>query len=162
MSLSDIIIRNLLSYMDDHNYQDYESFSKFIKINVSTFKCWTSKKRTPTLGTLDKICDTLEIPTYYLLIPATGFNADQTIKDIYLPNHSRSIISTNLKQIFITKHRYNWNDKISLFYGYFSIDTLKSYVRCKNYRTPPLEKISLIAECLGIEPYKLIMKGEFI
>lgn len=147
--------------MSEHNYKEYEPFCEYIGINVSTFKCWVSEKRNPTLHVLDKICDKLEIPTYYLFMSSTNCKEDQRSKDTYLPNHTRSIISLNLNKIFISRHRYNWNDKVALFYGYFSIDTLKSYTRNEYIRTPPLEKIGLMAECLGIEPYKLCMKGEF-
>lgn len=159
MNINSIITKNLLMYMDRYNYKDYKSFSKAICINTNTFKCWISEKRNPTINTLDKICDKLELPTYYLFIPPKNFIVDQNIGNNYLPNNSRKIISTNLKKIFISKHKYTWNDKASLFYGYFSIDTLMSYTRDQSFRTPPLDKISLLAECLGIESYKLIMKG---
>lgn len=161
MTLKATISNNLLSYMNYYNYQDYESFSEHIGVNVNTFKCWTSLKRSPSLSTLDKISDRVNIPTYYLFKSSKNFKINHYIKETYIPNCSRKILSTNLNKIFINKNKYSWNDRSSLFYGYFSIDTLMSYTREKNPRTPPIEKISLLAECLGIEPYKLLMKGSF-
>jgi transcriptional regulator with XRE-family HTH domain len=146
--------------MDEHEFKNYESFSMFLGVNVNTLKCWISGKRNPTIKSIDKIADALRIPSYYLLIKDVDFNCSQSEREFYLPNDTRKIISSNLKDLFIRKNRITWNDKSSLFYGYFSIDTLMSYTRNKNYRTPPLNKISLMAEYLGIEPYRLLKKGD--
>lgn len=158
MQTKNVLIRNLLKYMDQFGYKDYASFAMFLGINESTLKCWISEKRNPTLLSIDKMANIIELPTYYLLIPDVQFICDVSEKDRYFPNNSRKIISNNLKRIYFENNKITWNEKASLFYGYFSIDTLMSYTRETNYRTPPLKRINLMAECLGIEPYKLLKK----
>lgn len=160
MHTRNILVSNLLRYMDEFNYKEYASFAAFLGINESTLKCWVSEKRNPNLDTVDNIANVMGLPTYYLLIPEVEFKCKLSEKHIYLPNDSRPILSNNLRRIYFEKNRITWNQRASLFYGYFSIDTLMSYTRENSYRTPPLKKISLMAECLGIEPYKLLKKGE--
>jgi transcriptional regulator with XRE-family HTH domain len=159
MQSKNILVKNLIRYMGELKYEDYTSFAKFLGVNVNTLKCWLSEKRTPNLHSIDQIANIMNLPAYYLLIPDVTFTCETSEKEKYIPNNSREIFSENLKQIYRKNNKFTWNEKAAIFYGYFSVDTLMSYTREKSHRTPPLSKIYLIAECLGMEPYKLIKKG---
>ena len=105
---------------------------------------------------LDQISDRIGCWSYALIQKDGDIFAEIEL----LRNNSREVLIKNLKEYFLQKGRFTWNDKAALFYGFVSEDALKSYFREENFKTPPLKKLDEMASALGKPTYELIKEVE--
>lgn len=155
-----IFTDNLNDIMKTNKLKTYEELGEFLNINVNTIKSWISNNRSISLSQLDSIANTLKLPSY-LLIKKNSMKNNKHFDTLTNKNNSKKILSSNLQRIFILKSKTTWNEKESLFYGNFSTTSLMAYIRDKDSRTPPLYKVDIMAECMGIEVYLMIKEDAF-
>ena len=155
-----IFVDNLYAIMESNALETYSQLGKMLTVNENTLKSWIAKNRTISLMRLDVIADTLGLPSYLLI--KKGFREDGVNYNIpFNKNNSQKIFSSNLQRIFILKSKTSWDEREALFNGNFSIASLMAYTRDKNPRTPSLNKIDIMAECLGVESYLMIKEDAF-
>lgn len=130
--------------------------AEFLNVTEDSLKHWQSKARCPSLKRLDQISDKIGCWSYALIQKDGDIFAENEL----LKNNSREILVKNLKKIFLQEGRFSWNDKAALFYGFVSVDALKSYFREENFKTPPLKKLDEMASALGKPTYELIKEVE--
>lgn len=154
-----IFVNNLDAIMKSNSIISYNDLSLLLDVNVNTLKGWLSENRAISLKRLDKVADTLEVPTYLLIKNDLIHCDDNNIKANN--NNSQKIFANNLQQIFINKSKTSWNERESLFNGKFSIPTLIAYTRKTDPRVPLLKNLDYMAECLGVEVHLMIMESAF-
>lgn len=158
MDSLDIFINNINRLATAHNLNTYRKMAEFLNVTEDSLKHWQSKTRCPSLKRLDQISDRIGCWSYALIQKDGDIFAE--IK--FLQNNSREILIRNLKEIFLQKGRFTWNDKAALFYESVSEDALKSYFREENFKTPPLRKLDEMASALGKPTYELIKEVKLI
>jgi len=156
MDSLDIFIENINRFATDYNLNTYRRIAKFFNITEDSLKHWQNKTRCPSLKRLDQISDRIGCRSYALIQKDGDIFAEIEL----LRNNSREILIKNLKEYFLQEGRFSWNDKAALFYGFVSVDALKSYFREENFKTPPLKKLDEMASALGKPTYELIKEVE--
>lgn len=152
MGSLDIFVENLNRIAKINEFEGYRELADYLCVKEGTLKCWQNKSRTPSLKQLDSIASNMNIYSYLLIKESASIEVEIEVVN----NNSREVLLNNLKRIFFDYGRFTWADKASLFYGFVSEDSLKSYFRNENYKTPPLKKLDEMAEALGVPTYKLI------
>ena len=158
MDSLDIFIENINRFATDYNLNTYRKIANFLNITEHSLKHWQSKTRCPSLKRLDQISDRIGCWSYALIQKDGDIFAEIEL----LRNNSREVLIKNLKEYFLQKGRFTWNDKAALFYGFVSEDALKSYFREENFKTPPLKKLDEMASALGKPTYELIKEVKLI
>ena len=131
--------------------------SELLGVNCNTLRGWMANNRCPKLSTLDSIADKLGIGTADLLNPNFCFEVLKGKKQ----NNSVYYFRKNLQEVFIANNKTTWQERESLLFAFISVDSLKSFFKKSNYRSPSLKQLDSIASALGINPYKLISE-EFL
>lgn len=128
------------------------SLSKLIGVNYNTLRGWMANSRSPKLSTLDLVADRLGVNTSDLLNPAYCYKSTKDKK------HNKSAVNfrRNLQKAFIASDRTSWQSREALLFGLISVDSLKSFFRKENYRSPSLTQLDSIASALGVKSYELI------
>ena len=135
-----------------YNCNNYSDLSSVLNVNCNTLKGWMTHRKHPRLSTLDSIADTLQIRTSELLNP--DFDINTAIRESN--NHSAVNFRRNLQLVFIHRNCSSWNSRVTLFYGFISIDSLKAFFRNNHPNSPSLLQLGHIASALGVKPYELI------
>lgn len=156
MDSLDIFTENIHRFATNYNLNTYRKIANFFNVTEDCLKHWQSKTRCPSLKRLDQISDRIGCRSYALIQKDGDIFAEIEL----LRNNSREILIKNLKEYFLQKGRFSWNDKTALFYGFVSEDALKSYFREENFKTPPLKKLDEMASALGKPTYELIKEVE--
>lgn len=158
--LQRIVINNLLEVLKYFGLDnDRKEMAKFIDINYATFRTWLSYKRTPSLKTLDKISSNLSIPTYILLLPELSSIDINKYVDKDIKNNSSVLLDKNLIAIYQENGLDSWGAVEIAYKGLLSKETLKSYHRKNNKRTPTIYTLEKMSSYLGTPAYKLIIGG---
>lgn len=123
-----------------------------------TLRCWLAGQRAVSLGGLDALGNHLRVPAH-ALIEKGAHLATRSLGP--RENRSGEALAGNLRQIFILRTRVTWGEREALFFGQISTPALMSYLRNTGGRLPPLEKLDLMAECLGVEVHLLIKEDAF-
>lgn len=156
MSSIDIFVENLNRIAKHNNLETYKEIADYLHVTEDALKRWQNKSRTPSLKKIDEISDRVKCYSYALLQK----DGNLFVEIECIKNDSRKALLSNLREYFMQRGRFSWNEKAALFYGFVSEDALKSYFREKNFKTPPLSKLDEMAEALGKPAYELIKEGE--
>lgn len=155
MDSLDIFIDNVDRLAAHYNLNTYREIAGLLHVTEDSLKHWKNKTRCPSLKKIDQIGDIIGCNSYALIQK----DGDVFTEMELVRNNSREILVRNLKEYFLQKGKFSWNDKTALFYGFVSENALKSYFREENYKVPPLKKLDEMAETLGKPTYELI-KGD--
>jgi hypothetical protein len=156
--LQRVVIANLKNIMIFFGLNSIKELAVLAEVERETVESWFSYDRCPKLKTLDKISNRLNFPTYILL--QEDFLLDQSKVKQSIFNDSRETLVKNLEKEYIKRNKTSWNDISSIYSGYLSIDTLKSYHRKNNNITPPLKTLEVMSSYLGIPASELIKEVE--
>jgi transcriptional regulator with XRE-family HTH domain len=156
VSSIDIFVENLNRIAKHNNLETYKEIADYLHVTEDALKRWQNKSRTPSLKKIDEISDRVKCYSYALLQK----DGNLFVEIECIKNDSRKALLSNLREYFMQRGRFSWNEKAALFYGFVSEDALKSYFREKNFKTPPLSKLDEMAEALGKPAYELIKEGE--
>ena len=160
-NLQKTIINNLfiiLSYFGLKN--DREKMAEYINVSYSTFRGWISYNRTPSLKTLDEISNVLSIPTYILMMQDLHSRDINGYIDNEINNNSPLYLSENLISAYRDKGLNSWGAVENIYGSLLSRESLKSYHRKNENRTPTINTLDKMSSYLGIPAYKLIMGGK--
>lgn len=152
--LHNVVMTNLKKIMIRFNIESNKQLSELAEVKESTIESWFSNKRSPKISTLDKIANKFKIPTYILFkedLDINGINVNNSLE-----NNSSDSLEKNLRNEYIRLGKTSWNEISSIYSGFLSIDTLKSYHRKKNRITPPLITLERLSSYLGIPASELI------
>ncbi len=155
---------NIGYLMESFNMTKYREISALIGVKENTIKSFLSENRYISIRMLDLVADNLHLPSYFLIKKNTYENFKEEYEMKYglgYSNDSSYVLAVNLKRIFIDRGKTTWKDREALFFGFFGESALMSYTRDKNRRVPSLGRISLMAECLGIQVEFLIKEDIF-
>ncbi len=152
MDLSTILLNNLMNVYRNYNCKTYSDLSSILNVNYNTLKGWMAHSKQPSLSTLDAIANNLHIRTSELLNP--DFDIDTAPRAS--KNRSAVNFRRNLQLVFIQNNCTSWNSRLTILYGFISIDSLKAFFRNNHPNSPSLLQLEHIASALGIKPYELI------
>ena len=152
MSSLDIFVENINRYAKNNNAKTYQELSKLLKVTEAALKHWENKTRCPSLKQIDQIADHIKCHSSALIQK----NGDVFAGIENVRNGSHKHFLYFLRQYFMKKGKFSWEDKAALFYGFVSKDALKSYFRKEHFTMPPLDKLDEMAEAIGVPAYQLI------
>src|SRR5690625_5094167 len=110
--------------------------AEYIHVSYSTFRGWITYNRTPSLKTLDEISNVLSIPTYILMIHDLHSRDIDGYIDNEINNNSPLYLSENLISAYRDKGLNSWGAVENIYGSLLSRESLKSYHRKNENRTP--------------------------
>lgn len=152
--LQKIVITNLKKIAEYYEINSIEKLAEIVEVKSSTIISWFSYKRGPKIKTLDKISDKLNIQTHILFQDEFQPNSSMIIPGV--KNNSRESLDSNLKKEYGKLSKKSWSEVSSIYSGFLSIDTLKSYHRGENSITPPIKTLEKLSSYLGVPASELI------
>lgn len=152
--LHSTVMTNLRKVMSYLKIDSARELSLLVKVKEETIESWFLNNRTPKITTLDKIANKLNVPTYILF--QNDLKIDETIIYDSINNNSSDNLEKNLKNEYLKRSKASWNEISSIYSGFRSIDTLKSYHRKTNKITPPLKTLEKLSSYLGIPASELL------
>ncbi|QZN88052.1 helix-turn-helix transcriptional regulator [Vagococcus lutrae] len=160
-NLQKTVINNLFEVLKHYGLSNNrKKIADFLNVNYSTFRAWISYNRTPSLETLDKISNTLSIPTHILFIPDLQTEDVKRYIDNEIQNNSSFFLDKNLKSVYRDQDLNNWRAVENIYGSLLSQESLKSYHRKNNSRIPTINTLEKMSTYLGVPAYKLIMGGK--
>lgn len=154
-----VVITNIKKVMVYFQIDSTKGLAELVEVKVETIESWFSNKRSPKITTLDKIANKLNIPTYILF--QDELTIDETTIRHSVNNNSRDALEKNLRNEYNRQGKTLWNEISSIYSGFRSIDTLKSYHRKTNKITPPLKTLEKLSSYLGIPASELIKENNY-